>query len=165
MKKLLLPFAVFGLMIVAGSSQAQVRVGLHVNIGSQPAWGPAGYDYAEYYYLPDINVYYHIPQRQFVYLDRGRWIFAASLPQHYGHFDLYRGYKVVVNDPNPWLRNDYYRVHYASYRGYGKKQLVLRDAPRRAPVYVDRGRPAPRHPERDRRYCDNEPVRHQRRHH
>ena len=31
---------------------AQVKVGFSVNIGTQPEWGPVGYDHVEYYYLP-----------------------------------------------------------------------------------------------------------------
>ena len=39
-------------------ASAQVKVGVNINIGSQPEWGPRGYDYVEYYYLPDIEMYY-----------------------------------------------------------------------------------------------------------
>ena len=59
---------------------AQVRVGVNVNIGSQPEWGPQGYDYVEYYYLPDIDVYYFVPRHQFVYISGGNWVFSAHLP-------------------------------------------------------------------------------------
>src|SRR5262249_32285791 len=80
-------------------SDAQVRVGVQINIGDQPAWRPAGYDYVEYYYLPDIETYYYVPRHQFVYLSNGRWVFSASLPVWYRDYDLYSGYKVVVNRP------------------------------------------------------------------
>ncbi|GAO43229.1 hypothetical protein [Flavihumibacter petaseus] len=154
MKKLFYSIALFGLLLVAAKSEAQVQVGVQVNIGAQPMWGPTGYDYAEYYYLPDIDVYYNIPQRQFVYLDGGRWIFGASLPYRMRHYDLYRGYKVVVNAPTPYLRCDYYRGQYGRYRGYTGHQVVLRDAPPRR-VYRDydrRDRRDDRYDHRDRRY-------------
>ena len=38
-------------------ASAQVRVNVNVNIGSQPVWGPEGYHYLDYYYLPDIEEY------------------------------------------------------------------------------------------------------------
>lgn len=40
---------------------AQIRISINANIVSQPVWGPTGYDYARYYYLPDIDAYYSIP--------------------------------------------------------------------------------------------------------
>ncbi len=47
--------------------------------------------------MPDIEAYYNVSQHQFVYLDDGRWIFAAALPERCRDYDLYRGYKVVIN--------------------------------------------------------------------
>ena len=46
---------------------ATAQVSVNINIGSQPVWGPVGYDYVEYYYLPDIDMYYHVPTQQYVY--------------------------------------------------------------------------------------------------
>ncbi len=43
-----------------GQTNAQLRIGVNFNIGSQPAWGPAGYDYVHYYYLPDLDAYYDV---------------------------------------------------------------------------------------------------------
>ncbi|HVI49086.1 MAG TPA: hypothetical protein VM802_29740 [Chitinophaga sp.] len=105
---------------------AQVRVNVNLNVGSQPVWGPAGYEYAEYYYMPDIDAYYYIPERKFIYYDDDRWIFAPALPPHY-HYDLYRGYKVVVNEPRPWLHADIYRSRYGRYRGWYGRQVIIRD--------------------------------------
>src|SRR6266576_2862654 len=80
----------------------QVHVNINVNIGAQPQWGPVGYDHVDYYYMPDIDVYYYVPRQQFIYLNGGRWVFAAALPDRYRSYDMYRGYKVVVNDPEPY---------------------------------------------------------------
>jgi hypothetical protein len=138
MKQLLLTITVLALLHVAQPGQAQV--GIQVNIGVQPQWGPTGYDYAEYYYLPDIDVYYNIPSRQFVYLNAGRWTFAASLPVYYRSYDLYRGYKVVINDRDPYRRCDYYRGEYGRYKGYHGRQVVIRDSPRPRYSYDRRDR-------------------------
>ncbi len=37
---------------------AQIHISFNINVDRQPVWGPTGYDYVEYYYLPDIEVYY-----------------------------------------------------------------------------------------------------------
>lgn len=107
MKKKLLAVAI----LIAGSLtfqslQAQVRVNLNINVGQQPPWRLSGYDYVEYYYLPDIECYYYVPSRQFIYLSNGRWVFSASLPYRYRNYNLYSGYKVVVNRPNAYRYYD-----------------------------------------------------------
>ena len=123
MKKI---FLISAIILSAVCYKAEAQVSVSINIGRQPVWGPVGYDYVDYYYLPDLGVYYDVPRGMFVYYDLGRWNFAPALPPRYGHYDLYRSYKVVVNDRNPWLRNTYYRSHYASYRG--RTQPIIRDS-------------------------------------
>ena len=104
MKKIIfITTILFACITASKNSNAQVRVGVNINIGSQPEWGPVGYDYVDYYYLPDIDAYYYVPERQFIYLSNGRWVFATSLPVAYRHYDLYSGYKVVINEPRPYL--------------------------------------------------------------
>lgn len=106
--------------------EAKSQVSVNINIGAQPVWGPVGYDYVDYYYLPDLGVYYDVPRRLFVYYDYGRWNFGAALPARFGRYDLYNSYKVVINQRDPWLRNTYYRDHYRPYRG--RHQDVIRDS-------------------------------------
>lgn len=101
---------------------AQVRVNVNVNIGSQPEWGPRGYDYVEYYYLPDIECYYYVPRHQFVYISGGNWVFSANLPRAYRHYDLYNGYKVVINEPRAYRYFGRHKVKYASFKGHKKYQ-------------------------------------------
>lgn len=127
MKKVLFAALLSGGLLSAGASDAQVQVGLQINIGVQPQWGPVGYTHVEYYYMPDIDCYYYVPRQQFVYMDGGQWRFAASLPARYGSYDMYRGYKVVVNEPRPYLRGDYYREQYRQYRGAYGQQVAIRD--------------------------------------
>jgi hypothetical protein len=101
-------------------------VGVNINVGAQPDWGPYGYDYVQYYYFPDIDIYYDVLNREFVYFDGYDWEFSPYLPQAYSDFDLYGAYKVVINEPRPYLRADYYRRTYYNYRGY-HNQPVIRD--------------------------------------
>ena len=109
-------------------ADAQVKVSLNVNIGSQPAWGPTGYDHADFYYLPDQDCYYDVNGQQFYYQDNGRWVNGRQLPPRYGNVDLYKSYKVVINEPRPYLREDVYKKKYARYKGYRQKQPVIRDS-------------------------------------
>ncbi|WP_291908062.1 hypothetical protein [Chitinophaga sp. CB10] len=105
-------------------SFAQVRV--NINIGSQPLWGPVGYDYVQYYYIPDADAYYDVAAQQFIYLERNRWVYGPALPAYY-HCDIDRCYKVVVNERDPFRRADYYRNTYGRYRGYYDRQPLIRN--------------------------------------
>ena len=110
MKKLFFTVAVLlGTLL----SQAQVTI----NLTAQPLWGPTGYNHVDYYYLPDIDTYYSVADRQYVYQNNNQWAFSRSLPSKYSSYKLYDGYKVVLNGEKPYLnwKND--RVKYASYKG------------------------------------------------
>ena len=50
----------FGLL----SQKSNAQISLKINIVSQPIWGPEGYDYVEYYYLPEIDVYYNVARHR-----------------------------------------------------------------------------------------------------
>ena len=59
------------------------------------------------------------------YQQRGRWIFSASLPYQYRSYDLYNGYKVVINDDsNPYRNAETYRTRYAGYRGNHSQEVI-----------------------------------------
>lgn len=103
---------------------AQVHVRFSVNIVSQPIWGPVGYDHVEYYYMPDIDVFYYVPKHQYIYQEQGRWIFAASLPSRFNNYDMYNGYKVVINDPKPYRHAETYRKQYGSYKGRHDQETI-----------------------------------------
>jgi hypothetical protein len=140
--------AIAGLfLLVANATQAQVSV--NVNIGTPPAWGPSGYSEMEYYYLPDVEAYYDVRASQFIYFGGGRWVRATRLPRQYRNYDLYGGYKVVLNDYHgrtPYTYFDRHRVKY--YKGYhGAPQRPYR--PRPVYGYNDR------HDHRDDRRHDN----------
>ncbi|CAA9201111.1 hypothetical protein [Flavobacterium collinsii] len=122
--------AIAGLfLLVANATQAQVSI--NVNIGSPPAWGPAGYAEMEYYYLPDIEAYYDVRASQFIYFGGGRWVRTTYLPRQYRNYDLYGGYKVVLNDYHgrtPYTYFDRHRVKY--YKGYhGAPQRCYKPRP------------------------------------
>jgi hypothetical protein len=138
MKKICLLLTVVAGLFICTPASAQVRV--NINIGSQPVWGPVGYDHVDYYYLPDIETYYYVPTRQFVYFNNGRWIYSSSLPYRYRNYDFNSGYKVVINQPGAYRNYSVHRAQYSRYRNYGGRQMIIRNSndPR---YYVVKGHP------------------------
>ena len=100
-----------------GFKVADAQISVSVNIGTPPMWAPQGYVEARYYYLPDIDTYYDVHAERFIYLSRGRWVHVSTLPYAHRHYDLYNGYKVVLNyHDRPYVD---YHVHRSRYpRGY-----------------------------------------------
>lgn len=103
---------------------AQINISFNVN--SQPQWGPSNYDYVEYYYLPEADVYYNVPTREYVYFNHGEWISVSRLPAYY-HIDLYRTYKVVINEKRPYMHHNMYKEKYGKYKHSYNKQSPNRD--------------------------------------
>ena len=126
-------------VILSSTLNAQLRVNLGFNVDRQPVWGPTGYDHVEYYYLPDIDAYYNVPQRRFYTHEGGRWIGRSSLPSRYRNFDLYNSYKVVVNEPTPYRNHEKYRDQYASFKGRHDQQAI-RDS-RDTKYFVNKNHP------------------------
>ena len=125
MKKLKLIIA--GLILFASANTMQAQVSVNVNLGRPPAWGPIGYSAVDYYYLPDIQAYYDIRATQFIYFGGGKWIRSRNLPNQYRNYNLYNGYKVVLNDyhgSSPYRNFSNHKVKY--YKGYkGKAQKSI----------------------------------------
>ncbi|MEI8085127.1 MAG: hypothetical protein WCG93_02805 [Paludibacter sp.] len=112
-------------LFIASAMQGQISVSLH--LGTPPQWGPAGYSEARYYYLPDVEAYYDIQASRFIYLDGGTWVHRTYLPGRYRNYDLYNGYKVVMNDyrgQQPYRYYNQHRVKYSKgYRGHEQKNI------------------------------------------
>lgn len=122
MKKILIIAALFMSGI---SARAQIHVSF--NIGTQPVWGPTGYDYARYYYIPDIDAYYDVSAQMYVYPEGRGWRHSRTLPGRYSNVDLYSVHKIVINDANPWMHHQQHVAQYASYRGR-HDQTAIRDS-------------------------------------
>ncbi len=123
MKKLIILFALCAMVLLCKTTDAQIR--FSVNLSTQPVWGPTGYDNVQYYYLPDIEVYYNVPQRRFVYLENNRWRTSAYLPSRYRNYDLYNTRKIVINEPRPYMNHKVYQARYAS---WNEHQQSIRDS-------------------------------------
>jgi hypothetical protein len=96
-----------------------IRSQVNINTGTPPPWGFSGYPEVRYYYLPDIEVYYDLHTDNFIYFDGTNWIYSQVLPLRYAYYDLYSGYKVLINDyfgPKPQLSFRKHKIKYP--RGY-----------------------------------------------
>ena len=131
---------VIAVMLLSSIACGQSHVSTRLNVDRQPIWGPTGYDHVEYYYLPDIDIYYNVPLGRFYYYENSRWTNGTSLPARAQGFDLYSAYKVVVNETTPYRRNAMNRAKYGMFKGR-HDQEVIRDS--RDTRYVAN----PRHPE------------------
>lgn len=119
MKKFIL-FALFGIA-AASTLPASAQINVSVNLGSQPQWGPKGHNYVDYYYLPEVQSYYHVPSKKFIYRDKNKWVHRKSLPTMYRNYNLYQGRKVVINQPNPYLHHERYYAKYSKQKVKYKK--------------------------------------------
>lgn len=112
------------------SCAAKAQVSVNVNIGSPPQWGPIGYAEARYYYLPDVEAYYDVQTSMFIYYGGGTWIHRTYLPTIYANYDLYDGYKVVMNDYHgnePYYNFKEYKVKYKKgYKGASQKTIGMK---------------------------------------
>lgn len=124
MKKLILKCGLIACMLLSVQAQAQVKV--NVNINLQPDWGPSGYDYVEYYYIPDIDMYYSVPHRKYVYRSGGNWIWVTTLPSYCRNYNIRTGYKVVVNEKNPFAHHEMHKKNYGKYKNHHGKQKNIK---------------------------------------
>ncbi len=116
MKKIIIAISLFFATGLISLAPAQ-NINININLDKQPSWGPTGYDYAGYYYIPEINVYYDIASSLFYYLSGSNWISNQYLPDKYRKYDLYSMYKVVINDQQPWSQNKTHKKSYSQYKG------------------------------------------------
>lgn len=115
------------LLVKVSNAQVNICVWCASNMNLQPGWGPVGYEYADYYYLPAIEVYYNVPERQFIYEVKGNWIINKALPARLATFNLYHAHKVVINDVLPYFEHATYKAQYASLKN-DHAQHAIRDS-------------------------------------
>jgi hypothetical protein len=122
MRKLVLVI-VFCFACVYGSTTF-AQNSIRVNFSTQPMWGPEGYDYVGYYYLPDIQVYYNVARHRYYYQEHGHWISRSQLPQRYRDYDVYGGRKVIINESRPYLHNKTHRERYSGTTDYSNQKSI-----------------------------------------
>jgi len=82
-----------------------------------PQWAPPYYSGARYYYLPDMELYYDLGTREYIFLMDGQWNYSPYVPAMYRNYDLDNCFSVVLSVEvyKPWLHHQYYISHYPRY--------------------------------------------------
>lgn len=116
-----------------------------------PQWAPPGHARAQYYYLPDLQVYYDVSAASFLLPHRGQWIAVRQLPPAYRSYDLYAAPKVVLDydGPAPFRYYEAHRQRFPRWYCPPHSVIVYRDAP--PPAAPPRGQ----HPGRRYRHHDD----------
>ena len=138
MKKIALisAIAISGLLF-NDNADAQIRIHVGLNLAprqvvyAQPApvvveqsgdyCEPTNYDGDEdYYYLPEVDAYYSIPNQCYYYNNGGAWVSASYLPGAYHDYDWRYARRYEVRAPRPFMHADYYRTRYSgvSFNGH-----------------------------------------------
>lgn len=108
-----------GLLLTSFTMQSQVSV--NVNVGTPPVWAPADRVEVQYYYLPEVDVYYDVPAERFIYIRNGRWHRSAALPAKYRGYNLRGANVVYLTD---YRGNSPYKLHKTHKVKYGKRGNV-----------------------------------------
>ena len=101
-------------LYTSATAQKNACVWCGMNMELQPAWGPTGYEHVDNYYIPAIDAYYNVSQQLFTYRLQGNWVTTAGLPARYAGFNLYSAHKVVLNEDEPYLRNQINKTEFAT---------------------------------------------------
>lgn len=108
----------FAALMLAISCALQAQINISVNI-TPPDWGPAAATGVRFYFLPDIQVYYDVTDKVFIYRSGTTWVRTATLPGRYGTFNLYTGYKVMLTDADGDRPYEHFDDHCRRYpKGY-----------------------------------------------
>lgn len=148
MKKRLFTIVILTAKLCFAALTTSAQTELRTNIERQPDWGPAGYDLAEFYYIPALDVYYEVETAVFRIEDNGKWIATDTLPERFGDYDLFACYKVVMNGKEPWLNHTNHTFVYDDYRNKRFRQQTIRAS--RDPDGKDKGRHNPKRERRQR---------------
>lgn len=128
MKKLLFLSALIAGSLSFNAAKAQIGVHLNVNLGPRPVYvAPAPVMNNDYYYLPDAEAYYSVPEHVYYYQNAGRWISSPRLVGRYRDYDYSRMRHYAVNEARPYLRNDYYRARYSNPQNYARNNGNFRN--------------------------------------
>lgn len=131
------------------SAGADVDVDVDVVV---PDWAPyyTNVHQVRYYFLPDIDMYYDVFARQFIYWNGFEWIYVYDYPAMYSSYDLYSSYVIFLdfNVYRPWRYNTryitlypkhYYTTHYVYYRDNAHQECLRGYSEHdKQPIYINK---------------------------
>ena len=104
------------LLFFVTAATAQVTI----QYGTRPVWAPNAPATVKYYYLPDIETYYDVPAKRYLYLNHGTWVSTATLPTYYRGYNLRNGRTVYLSDYRGNTPYVLFKEHKVKYKGNGK---------------------------------------------
>jgi len=134
MKKLILLSAIAsGTLFYASKAQAQISIQVGLNIPVHRVYTPRPVvveeapvyddenipaDYSDdYYYLPEVEAYYSVPNHCYYYNNGSAWVSAVYLPGAYRNYNWRTAVRYEVRSPRPYLHHDIYRSRWGGYAG------------------------------------------------
>lgn len=121
MKKFVLSIIIVAGGLLAQTANAQVGVNVGIRVGPlvinvhKPIAPAVMYD--DYYYLPDVDAYYSVPENCYYYMDDDRrWVNARYLPGRYHDYDWRNARRYEVRAQRPYNNHDFYRNKFGGRR-------------------------------------------------
>lgn len=85
---------------------------------------PANAIKATYYYLPEVESYYDVRNKKYIYAKDGRWFTATTLPAKHKSYNFSRSRKIVLTDKAAPYRN--FKTHKTKYYKATTRKHVVR---------------------------------------
>lgn len=126
MKKLFLCVAVTVTAAMFSIASASTHGESNMEPGSK--WSLGQGDEVQYYYLPEIDAYYYVPRKQYIYQSAGHWTFSSMLPAAYRNFDLESSNKIVINQAGAYRYNAQHKAQYGATQANASKKDKSFDA-------------------------------------
>jgi hypothetical protein len=114
MKKLVLTMMIAAGSLMHNAADAQVGVSVGLNIGplSVQIHKPV---YDDFYYLPDVEAYYSVPEHVYYYMDGDDWVCNQYLPGAYRNYDWRNVPHYEVRAQRPYMNHETYRSRFGGY--------------------------------------------------
>lgn len=122
MKKFVLSIIIAAGGLLTQTASAQVGVSVGVRLGPvvinvhKPVAPAVVYD--DFYYLPEVEAYYSVPEHCYYYMDGNRrWVNAAYLPGRYRDYDWRYARRYEIHNQRPFDNHVYYRNRFGGNPG------------------------------------------------
>ncbi|MEM0543122.1 hypothetical protein WFZ85_10890 [Flavobacterium sp. j3] len=112
MKNLLLLLICINLLPVA---KIKAQTNANIKLEKTATWSPAQRFDKQYYYLPEIDAYYDVSQRKYIYQSNNAWVRSNTLPTRYNNYNLKKGKIVYITDYRGNTPFKYHKKHKSKY--------------------------------------------------
>lgn len=82
-----------------------------------PNWAPTAPATVQYYYIPDIEVYYDVPAKSYIHYDNGKWVRTTVLPARFKGYDLATSRPIYLTNYKGNTPYVLFKEHKVKYKG------------------------------------------------